>query len=59
MTEVGADRILFSIDYPFENFHDACDWFDKAEVNDVDRRKIGKDNAKKLFKLGDYKDSSA
>jgi len=50
---------LFSIDYPFENFHDACDWFDKAEINDVDRRKIGKDNAKKLFKLGEYKDSSA
>ncbi|KAG8406516.1 hypothetical protein J3459_019231 [Metarhizium acridum] len=30
MAEVGADRILFSIDYPFECFADACDWYDGA-----------------------------
>jgi 2,3-dihydroxybenzoate decarboxylase len=59
MTEVGADRILFSIDYPFENFHDACTWFDATELNDVDKRKIGKSNAANLFKLGDFKDREA
>lgn len=56
MTEVGADRILFSIDYPFENFQDACSWFDAVELNPNDKRKIGKDNAKKLLKLGSFKD---
>lgn len=51
INEVGSDRILFSIDYPFESFADACDWFDATELNNVDRAKIGKDNAKKLLKI--------
>ncbi|GIK03914.1 hypothetical protein Aspvir_007989 [Aspergillus viridinutans] len=59
MAEVGADRILFSIDYPFETFEDGCDWLDNAELNLTDRLKIGRENAKKLFKLGSYHDSSA
>ncbi|KAI6973354.1 2,3-dihydroxybenzoate [Hortaea werneckii] len=59
MTEVSADRILFSIDYPFEQFEDACVWFDKVELNKIDKLKIGRENAKKLFKLGRYKDSEA
>lgn len=59
LNEVGADRILFSIDYPFENFNDACTWFDATELNDTDKRKIGKDNAAALFKLGDFKDRNA
>ncbi|KAI7491373.1 2,3-dihydroxybenzoate [Hortaea werneckii] len=59
MTEVSADRILFSIDYPFEQFEDACTWFDNVELNKIDKLKIGRENAKKLFKLGKYKDSEA
>ncbi|KAL2014457.1 hypothetical protein VTN00DRAFT_1982 [Thermoascus crustaceus] len=59
MAEVGADRILFSIDYPFETFEDACDWFDHTEMSVTDQLKIGRENAKKLFKLEAYKDSSA
>ncbi|KAL1296815.1 hypothetical protein AAFC00_004441 [Neodothiora populina] len=59
MTEMSADRILFSVDYPFENFHDACTWFDGVELNLRDKLKIGRENAKKLFKLGQYKDSEA
>lgn len=57
--EVSADRILFSVDYPFETFEDGCTWFDNAEMNTGDRLKIGRENAKGLFKLGEYKDSSA
>jgi 2,3-dihydroxybenzoate decarboxylase len=53
---VGADRILFSVDYPFETFADGCTWFDNLEINTRDRLKIGRENAKKLFKLGEYKD---
>ena len=59
MGEVSADRILFSIDYPFESFADACDWYDEMPLNTVDKTKIGRDNAKKLFKLDAYKDSEA
>ncbi|RBR16872.1 uncharacterized protein FIESC28_06787 [Fusarium coffeatum] len=57
MEEVGADRILFSIDYPFENFSDACTWYDGLTIDEGDKRKIGKDNAKKLFKLPAYHQS--
>lgn len=56
---IGSDRVLFSIDYPFENFHDACTWFDGAELSISDKKKIGRENAKSLFKLDKYKDSEA
>ena len=49
--ELGADRILFSTDWPFENVDHAAQWFDTAPISDADRRKIGRDNAMKLFKL--------
>jgi 2,3-dihydroxybenzoate decarboxylase len=42
---------MFSVDYPFEDFSDAADWFDKAEIGDTDRRRIGRTNAMRLFKL--------
>lgn len=49
--EVGADRILFSTDYPFEDVREAAGWFDAASISPRDRRKIGRDNALALFKL--------
>jgi predicted TIM-barrel fold metal-dependent hydrolase len=49
--EIGADRILFSIDWPFENVDHAADWFDAASISENDRQKIGRLNAMRLFKL--------
>jgi gamma-resorcylate decarboxylase len=49
--EVGADRILFSVDWPFENVDHAAIWFDAAAISEADRRKIGRLNARALFKL--------
>jgi gamma-resorcylate decarboxylase len=51
MLEVGADRILFSTDWPFENVDHAAIWFDQAAISEADRVKIGRTNALKLFKL--------
>jgi gamma-resorcylate decarboxylase len=51
MLEIGADRILFSTDWPFENIDHASDWFDVASISENDRIKIGRTNAAKLFKL--------
>ncbi len=51
MLEIGADRILFSADWPFENIDHAADWFDNASISEGDRQKIGYGNARKLFKL--------
>jgi predicted TIM-barrel fold metal-dependent hydrolase len=51
MLEIGADRILFSTDWPFENVDHASDWFNSASISENDREKIGRTNAQKLFKL--------
>ena len=51
MLEIGSDRILFSTDWPFENIDHASDWFDAAPIAEADRQKIGRDNARALFKL--------
>jgi gamma-resorcylate decarboxylase len=50
--EVGADRIMFSTDWPFENVDHAAIWFDSAAISEGDRLKIGRTNAQKVFKLG-------
>ncbi|HXP92233.1 MAG TPA: amidohydrolase family protein [Candidatus Binatia bacterium] len=49
--EIGADRILFSTDYPFEDVREAAEWFDATSISERDRRKIGRENARELFKL--------
>jgi gamma-resorcylate decarboxylase len=51
MMEMGSDRIMFSTDYPFETMDQASSWFDSLEIGDAEREKIGRFNAKKLFKL--------
>ena len=52
MLEVGSDRILFSVDYPFEKTIEAVTWFDDLHISGRDRLKIGRTNAAALFKLG-------
>jgi 2,3-dihydroxybenzoate decarboxylase len=49
--EIGADRVMFSTDWPFENVGHAADWFDAAPISENDRVKIGRTNARRLFRL--------
>ncbi len=51
LLEIGADRVMFSVDWPFELIEPAVRWFDRAPLGDNDRRKIGRDNAVRLLKL--------
>jgi len=51
MMELGSDRILFSIDWPFENVDQAAAWFDAVPISEADRLKIGRTNALSLFRL--------
>jgi 2,3-dihydroxybenzoate decarboxylase len=51
VAELGTDRVTFSVDYPFEDIGEAAAWFDNAEIGEDVRRKIGRDNAAKLFGL--------
>ena len=48
---LGADRLMFSADYPFEKMKDAADWYDKTPISEAERLQIGRTNAIKLFKL--------
>jgi len=51
MQEVGADRILYSVDYPYEDMGEATEWFDRAVISEAERVKIGRSNAQKLCRL--------
>jgi predicted TIM-barrel fold metal-dependent hydrolase len=51
MLQVGADRILFAADHPFEQMSDASEWFDAAPISEGDRIKIGRTNAMALLGL--------
>ena len=51
IAEMGLERIMFSVDYPFEDTVDAASWYDNTEMPDADRLQIGRTNAIKLFKL--------
>jgi len=51
MLVLGADRIMFSVDWPFENVDHAANWFDSCPISENDRLKIGRTNALRLFKL--------
>ncbi len=51
MLTIGADRIMFSVDYPFEDNEEAAEWFDNAEISESDRIRMGRTNAMGLFKL--------
>jgi len=51
MLEVGADRMLYSVDYPFEDMALAANWIDHAAISDSDRSKTAGGNARKLCRL--------
>ena len=51
IAEMGIDRVMFSVDYPFEDTIDAASWFDSNGLSDADRLQIGRQNAIDLFKL--------
>jgi 2,3-dihydroxybenzoate decarboxylase len=49
--EVGADRLLYSVDYPYEDLGEATEWFDNTPISEPDRLKIAHGNARQLFRL--------
>ena len=51
MTELTPERVMFSVDWPFEAVDEAAAWFDRAEIGAAERARIGRSNAIDLFKL--------
>ena len=47
----GAERIMFAIDYPFEQTADAVQFIGQAPLADDQRRLIGHANAEALFRI--------
>lgn len=45
LLELGADRVLFAADHPFEHMADAATWFDALPIASADREKIARTNA--------------
>jgi predicted TIM-barrel fold metal-dependent hydrolase len=48
---MGADRILYSTDYPYETMTECEEWFRSVDISLQDQVKIGRLNSEKLFKL--------
>jgi predicted TIM-barrel fold metal-dependent hydrolase len=51
MLTIGADRILFACDYPYEMMEPTARWIERAAISEGDRRKIAAGNARRLFKI--------
>jgi len=49
--KVGIDRIMFSIDYPYEKQSIASEWMDNVPLPLKDREKIAYKNAKRILKI--------
>ena len=49
--EVGVERLLFSVDYPFEQMGAGADWFDDLDLEGDTQIRIGRENAVKLLRL--------
>ena len=51
MLQVGAGRLLFAADHPFESTAEAAAWFDHVPISEADSRRIGRTNAEAAFGL--------
>jgi predicted TIM-barrel fold metal-dependent hydrolase len=49
--ELGADKVIFSVDYPYVKNEAGKSWFDKAPITEQERRMIASENVKKLLRL--------
>jgi 2,3-dihydroxybenzoate decarboxylase len=49
---LGADRVLFSIDYPYESSKAAGDWLDNSGLAAETLRKVASVNAKRILHPG-------
>jgi predicted TIM-barrel fold metal-dependent hydrolase len=49
--EMGADRVLFAVDWPFVPNKPGTDWLKAAPISEDEREKIAGGNAAKLLKL--------
>ncbi len=56
--EIGADRMMFATDYPYEQSEEATSFMERLPISDIDKEKIYHLTAERLFKLAAYPRSS-
>jgi 2,3-dihydroxybenzoate decarboxylase len=49
--EVGADALMFSVDYPYESSYQAVKGFEQTTLSATDREKIAHGNAERLLRI--------
>ena len=48
---LGADRIMWAIDYPYQDHPDAVDFMDAARISEKHKQMIYHENAERVFKI--------
>jgi predicted TIM-barrel fold metal-dependent hydrolase len=51
LQEVGVDRIMFSVDYPYGSMEEALAFLKQLPVSPADLERIAHGNAERLYKL--------
>ncbi|HEY3111802.1 MAG TPA: amidohydrolase family protein, partial [Chloroflexota bacterium] len=51
LLQLGVDRILFSVDYPFVENRPAVAWMQTVPLSDEDKEKMFSRNARRLLKM--------
>ena len=48
---LGADNVMWAVDYPYQETMEATQWMSAAPVTDADREKIFHANAERIFRI--------
>jgi 2,3-dihydroxybenzoate decarboxylase len=56
--ELGPQAVLFSVDYPYESTAEACEFIERAPLDDATRALVCHGNARRIFKLPRSEDES-
>jgi 5-carboxyvanillate decarboxylase len=51
ISALGADNIMWAVDYPYQESHEATEWMNKAPVSEGDKHKIFHGNAERVFRI--------
>ena len=51
LSVMGSDRIMYSVDYPYEDYKEANEWFKSLSLDPGVTQAIAYDNAKRILKL--------
>jgi Amidohydrolase len=50
VAQIGAERVLFSVDYPYEQMDMGARWFNDMQLPNATKRLIGRENADRLVR---------